>query len=45
MLEARLVLATLMQSWTLDPTIDTLSFTPSVSLRPDGPVEMVPRSR
>ncbi|MFC7205115.1 cytochrome P450 [Haloferax namakaokahaiae] len=44
MMEARLVLATLAQAWTVEPTHD-LSFDPSITLRPDGPVEMVVRRR
>ncbi|WP_058364946.1 cytochrome P450 [Haloparvum sedimenti] len=39
MMEARLVLATLARDWTFDPLGD-LSFAPSITLRPDGPVEM-----
>jgi cytochrome P450 len=37
--EARLVLATVCREWRLEP-LDDLSFTPSITLRPDGPVEM-----
>lgn len=39
MMEARLVLATLVRDWTFDP-LEDLSFAPSITLRPDGPVEM-----
>jgi len=44
-LEARLVLATVARDWRLEPVADELSFSPSITLRPDGPVEMVPRRR
>ncbi|WP_256477572.1 cytochrome P450 [Haloferax sp. AB510] len=44
MLEARLALATIAQSWTVDPTHD-LSFDPSITLRPEGSVEMVVNRR
>ncbi|WP_435364666.1 cytochrome P450 [Haloarchaeobius sp. DYHT-AS-18] len=44
MLEARLVLATIAQEWTVEPH-DDLSFAPSITLRPDGPVEMTVRRR
>lgn len=44
MLEARLVIATIAQEWTVDPH-DDLSFAPSITLRPDGPVEMTVRRR
>ena len=43
MMEARLVLATMLQNWTVESTVDELSFAPSLTLRPDGPVEMIPR--
>lgn len=43
MMEARLVLATMLQDWTVESTVDELSFAPSLTLRPDGPVEMIPR--
>ncbi|MFC7198761.1 cytochrome P450 [Halospeciosus flavus] len=39
MLEARLVLATIAREWALRPH-DDLSFSPSITLRPDGDVEM-----
>jgi len=45
MMEARLVLATMLQEWTVESTVDELSFAPSITLRPDGPVEMIPRRR
>ncbi|MEA5388978.1 cytochrome P450 [Haloarculaceae archaeon H-GB11] len=38
-LEAELVLATICRDWRLDP-LDDLSFSPSITLRPDGPVRM-----
>ena len=44
MLEARLVLATIAREWTTSPVAD-LSFAPSITLRPDGPVEMVVERR
>ncbi|WP_372479493.1 cytochrome P450 [Halomicrobium sp. HM KBTZ05] len=44
MLEARLVLATVAQDWTVEPH-DDLSFAPSITLRPDGPVEMTVHRR
>ncbi|WP_101295625.1 cytochrome P450 [Halegenticoccus soli] len=44
-MEARLVLATILREWTLDPVDPGLSFSPSITLRPDGPVEMVPYRR
>ncbi|WP_410766146.1 cytochrome P450 [Haloferax sp. DFSO60] len=44
MMEARLVLATVAQEWTVEPSHD-LSFDPSITLRPDGSVEMVVRRR
>jgi len=44
MLEARLVLATIAQEWRFEP-LDDLSFSPSITLRPDGPVEMVTHRR
>lgn len=44
MLEARLVLATIAQEWTVEPH-DELSFAPSITLRPDGPVEVTVRRR
>ncbi|WP_396611170.1 cytochrome P450 [Haloferax sp. S1W] len=40
LLEARLALATIAQSWTVDPTHE-LEFDPSITLRPEGSVEMV----
>lgn len=45
MMEARLVLATMLQEWSVESTVDELSFAPSITLRPDGPVEMIPRRR
>jgi len=45
MLEARLVLATICQNWTIESTVEKLGFAPSITLRPDGPVEMVPERR
>jgi len=45
MLEARLVLATICQDWTVESTVENLGFRPSITLRPDGPVEMVPERR
>ncbi|GGL35454.1 cytochrome P450 [Halarchaeum grantii] len=39
MQEARLALATIVRDWRLEPRAD-LSFDPSITLRPDGPVEM-----
>ncbi|MFB6073706.1 MAG: cytochrome P450 [Haloarculaceae archaeon] len=44
MLEARLVLATVAREWAFEP-LDELSFSPSITLRPDGPVEMTVRRR
>ena len=43
MLEAQLVLATICREWTFEPKTEPLSFSPSITLRPSGPVEMVPR--
>ncbi|MFB6130819.1 MAG: cytochrome P450 [Salinigranum sp.] len=43
--EARLVLATVAREWRLDPVEADLSFRPSITLRPSGPVEMIPRRR
>lgn len=45
MLEAQLVLATLLQEWTVNAVPSELSFTPSVTLRPAGPVHMHTRNR
>ncbi|GAA0668213.1 cytochrome P450 [Natronoarchaeum mannanilyticum] len=45
MLEARLVLATICQDWNVESTVENLGFRPSITLRPDGPVEMVPERR
>ena len=45
MLEVRLVLATIARKWRLEPISDELSFSPSITLRPDGPVEMVVHRR
>ncbi len=45
MLEARLVLATICQNWTVESTVENLGFRPSITLRPAGPVEMVPERR
>jgi len=45
MMEARLALATIMQEWSVESTVDELSFAPSITLRPDGPVAMIPRRR
>ncbi|SNZ14958.1 Cytochrome P450 [Natronoarchaeum philippinense] len=45
MLEARLVLATICQEWTVESAVANLGFRPSITLRPDGPVEMVPERR
>ncbi|ELZ88232.1 unspecific monooxygenase (cytochrome P450) [Haloferax elongans ATCC BAA-1513] len=44
LLEARLALATIAQSWTVDPTHE-LEFDPSITLRPEGTVEMVVNRR
>jgi cytochrome P450 len=43
--EARLVLATVAQDWTVDPVTESLSFSPSITLRPDGPVRVRVRRR
>jgi len=42
--EARLALATVVRDWEVEP-LEGLSFAPSVTLRPDGPVEMRVRRR
>lgn len=39
MQEARLALATIVRDWELEP-VEALSFAPSITLRPDGDVEM-----
>ncbi|GAD51327.1 unspecific monooxygenase [Halarchaeum acidiphilum MH1-52-1] len=44
MQEARLALATIVRDWEVDP-LDDLSFAPSITLRPDGPVEIRVRRR
>jgi cytochrome P450 len=40
MLEARLALATMARDWSFEAVTDELSFSPSITLRPDGPVEL-----
>ena len=45
MQEAQLVLATICRRWTFESKTEPLSFSPSITLRPSGPVEMVPRRR
>jgi cytochrome P450 len=44
-LEARLVLATIAQEWEFEPVTDELSFSPSITLRPDGAVKVRVRRR
>ena len=39
-MELRLVLATLLQEWDLEPVIDELAFSPSIPNRPATPVEV-----
>jgi cytochrome P450 len=40
MQEARLALATMARDWTFEPVTEELSFSPSITLRPDGPVRL-----
>ncbi|MFD1570996.1 cytochrome P450 [Halorubrum laminariae] len=44
-LEARLVLATIARDWEFDAVTDELSLSPSITLRPDGPVKLRVRRR
>ena len=39
-LEARLALATIAREWTVTPVTESLSCSPSITLRPDGPVKL-----
>ena len=45
LLESRLALATILREWNVEATPEPLSFSPSITLRPSGPVEMIPRRR
>ena len=45
MLEATLILATMLRKWSFDPVTTELSFSPSITLRPAGPVELRVRKR
>lgn len=38
--EAQLALATIAQDWEFEPVTEDLSFSPSITLRPDGPVKL-----
>jgi cytochrome P450 len=40
MLEARLALATMARDWSFEAVTEEVSFSPSITLRPDGPVEL-----
>lgn len=44
-MEMQLVFATLLQEWDLDPVTEDLEFSPSVTNRPAGPIEMKLRRR
>ncbi|WP_339102481.1 cytochrome P450 [Haloterrigena salinisoli] len=45
LVEARIVLATIASRWRLEPTDETLSVRPAITLRPTEPVEAVVRER
>lgn len=44
-LEVKAILATMLQNWDLETTVEQIEFKPSISLRPDTDIRMIPSPR